>query len=198
MINRVSESITNILVQKDIISKEDFEIYQFGIDCFIMKSIHILSYFIFAVYFQRIPELLVFLIAFIPLREYAGGYHAKTQLRCYIVSCFAVLSFLILISYIPYKIFYYSIIIAIAVSVFILLIAPVETMNKPLDKQEKTVYKKRAGLLTLIECILVIGLWFTKLYQLSFITSIGLLYVLLIAIIGMGANYIDQKTHKNM
>lgn len=196
MINKISESLTDVLVKKEVISKDEYEIYQFGIDCFIMKSIHIISYFILALIFHKLPELAVFLIAFIPLREYAGGYHAKTSLKCYFVSCIAVISYLILISYINQDIFIYSYIIAIVASILILLIAPVETSNKPLDEKEKTVFKKRACLLTVVELSLVILLWVTKFYQMSFIISIGLFYVLCIAFIGIASNLMN-KMRKN-
>ena len=42
-----------------------------------------------------------FILAYIPIRSYAGGYHASTQLRCYILSNAVVVAVLIAIRLVP-------------------------------------------------------------------------------------------------
>ena len=74
--------------------EEKEEIIRYGLDkiknsC-MMSAVTLLMGYAFHVFLQSI----VFLICFIALRKYAGGYHADTQKRCYVISvliiCFCV------------------------------------------------------------------------------------------------------------
>ena len=66
--------------------EEKEEIIRYGLDkiknsC-MMSAVTLLMGYAFHVFLQSI----VFLICFIALRKYAGGYHADTQKRCYVIS----------------------------------------------------------------------------------------------------------------
>jgi len=184
MINLVTEILVNRLVKKKIISEKEIEIYQFGIECFIMKACHIISYFIIAICFHMVLELLIFLMTFMPLRVYAGGYHANTPVKCYIVSCFAVLSAMCLIYLMPTQIIQYSIRMALVVSFVLLIIVPVESRNKPLDEAEKIYYKRKAGIIIIIELGMVIIFRMLLWNYISFIIALGMTYELGLALAG--------------
>lgn len=185
MLNWFSEGLTNRLVKKEIISKEDVEVYQFGIECFLMKACHIISYLLIALCFHMVLELLVFLIAFIPLRIYSGGYHAKTEERCYIISCCAVLIALCLIRFTPVHIMQYGYIVSLVGGMILSMIVPVETSNKPLDKTENTYYKKKARAIIMIELGLIIIFKLLLLNHIGFILTLCITYELAIALIGI-------------
>lgn len=184
MVSEISESFAKRLVKKEIIAGEDIEAYQFGIECFIMKAFHLISYFLIAVFFHMVLEMFVFLIAFTPLRIYSGGYHAKTPLKCYLISCCTVLSVMCLIRFAPLYIIQYSLILAMVVSVVLLIIAPVETSTKPLDETEKKYYKKKAGIMIMTDLgmVLIFGMFIST--YISFIITLSLAYELGIALIG--------------
>ncbi len=184
MVSEISESFARRLVKKEIITGQDIEVYQFGIECIIMKACHLISYFLIAVFFHMVLEVFVFLIAFIPLRVYSGGYHAKTPLKCYLISCCTILSVMCLIRFTPLYIIQYSSIIAMVVSVILLMIAPVETSTKPLDETEKRYYKKKAGIMIMADLglVLIFGMFLST--YISFIITLSLAYELGIALIG--------------
>jgi len=184
MISSIAEILVNRLVKKEIISGKDIEVYQFGIECFIMKACHIISYFIIAICFHMVLELLIFLMTFMPLRVYAGGYHANTPMKCYIVSCFAVLSVMCLIHLMPTYIMQYSIIVALVVSFVLLIIVPVESRNKTLDETEKIYYKRKAMMLIMIEVGIVIIFRILLWNDISFIIALGMTYELGVALAG--------------
>ncbi|MGB8455008.1 MAG: accessory gene regulator B family protein [Anaerocolumna sp.] len=185
MLSKASESLTNRLVTNNIIKMEDYEIYQFGIENFMMKAGHIVSYIIIGLLFQLLPELLVFLTVFIPLRENAGGYHAKTPLKCYILSCCTVLTLLCIICFITESMMEFSIVLAVVSSLVLFLIAPVDTENKPLDEAELTYYKSKAGFIIIIELGLVLIFRMLLWNELSFIVALSLTYELLIVLAGI-------------
>lgn len=184
IISKFTAGLTTRLVEKEIISNEDFDIYLFGLETFIMKAYHLISYFVVALLFGRIPELALFLLTFIPLREYGGGFHAKTTFRCYIISCLTVLSFLCLFNVIPNDIMQFSYIIAIGFSILLFFIIPVETSNKPLDRIEIKWYKKKATLILILDLLVIILSSIFGFYYISFIVTMSIIYESIIALAG--------------
>ncbi len=187
MLSKVSGCLAGKLAKSNIIKEEDFEVYQFGIESFIMKACHLISYVTIGLLFRRLPELLVFLAAFIPLRECSGGYHARTPLKCYILSCGTVITFLCLLLFIPADKTQYSIILAVFSSLILFFIVPVETENKPLSEAEVTYYKSKAGFIIIIELGLVLIFRMVLWNELSFILALSLTYELMIALAGLSA-----------
>ncbi|WMJ87931.1 accessory gene regulator ArgB-like protein [Anaerocolumna sp. MB42-C2] len=194
MLGKVSVSLTNRLIKNNIIKQEDFEIYQFGIENFMMRACHIISYLILGLSFNLLPELLIFLIAFMPLRENSGGYHAKTPLKCYILSCAAIFIFLCLVRFTPAEIMEYSVILSLASSLILFLIVPVESENKPLDDTELTYYKSKAGFIIIIELALVLIFKMLLWNELSFILALSLTFELLVALAGIYFKIYDLKS----
>ena len=192
MFGKAAERLTNRLIKNNIIKQEDFDIYQFGIENFIMKACHIVSYLILGICFKLVPELLIFLAAFIPLRENSGGYHAKTPLKCYIVSCGTVITYLCLMRFLPNDIMEYSSILALASSLVLFIIIPVESENKPLDETEMAYYKSKAGFLIIIELALVLIFRLLLWSELSFIIALSLFYELFVALAGIYTKIYDS------
>lgn len=125
--------------------KEKEEIIRYGLDrikstC-TMTLVTLLMGCIFQVFFQSI----VFLVCFIVLRKYAGGYHADTQNRCYVISTAIIAVALLAIRYMSdgsdNKIF-----ILLQSVNFILLyfLVPVDNKNHRLEQWEKEKYGKKA------------------------------------------------------
>lgn len=96
--------------------------------------------------FGVVPEIAVFMATYIPLRSFAGGYHAKTPIRCYIFSVILLIIVSSCMKYIFIAEWVYYAILATAALV-VLILAPVEDKNKPLDETEHKVYKRRTMLI---------------------------------------------------
>lgn len=144
--------LVNSFLQNGIISKEDIEIYQFGIECFILKFVNCLSYIIIGFLMKMPLELFLMGGILIPLRRSAGGYHAKTRAGCYLFSCIVVTLALSLcrIQFVHY-IWYVMLFIA---DLFIILLAPVDNENKIMDTSEKAHFRKKTMKLLIITNIL--------------------------------------------
>ena len=138
------------MVQNEIISSEDREIYVYGLKQGLILLIHMLTALLIGFVFNKTTETIVFLAAYIPLRIYAGGYHAGTQTGCYVFSIVMIISVLLAIEFIPWTNF-----ICIAISTISALIiytlSPVEDTNKPLDAAEVKVYGKKARIILGLE-----------------------------------------------
>lgn len=71
------------VILESCISKDDLEIYSFGLECMFLKLLHYISYLIIGIALDSLLSLFVSACILIPLRTKAGGYHANTRIGCY-------------------------------------------------------------------------------------------------------------------
>lgn len=159
MFYNISDRIANGFVKTDVIKAEDKEIYQFGIQQTFIILLNIITVAVLGIAFNRFWNMVVFMSAFIPVRIYAGGFHAKTSLRCYTYSIFFLVAVLLAMRFVDLTNLIYCLLYCFS-SIIILWLAPIEDLNKPLDKTEKIIYKKRTIILWLIETIIIFTSYF--------------------------------------
>lgn len=173
---RLSHKIGDNLVRSNVIKEEDAEIYIYGINQILVSVLNVSSALIIGLVFNVLLEIAVFMVAYIPLRSFAGGYHAKTPLKCYFFSVVMLIIVSIGIKYFSMPDLAYG--IAFLAALFIVLIlSPIEDENKPLDKAENKVYKRRTIFITFAEFI--IGVLFKLLGLNGFFVSIIYSFVVL-------------------
>lgn len=135
--------LTNKLVVWNIIKSEDQELYVYGFWQGAILIFNFITVVIIGLLCNMLWQSLIFMIAYGALRPVAGGYHARTQRNCYIFSILLLLTILTLLHWFPWNAVS-GISIAAAATCVVFLLAPVEDENKPLDKTEQVVYKKRS------------------------------------------------------
>lgn len=184
MLDKAAASLTDRLINRGIIKEQDYELYLFGIETVILKIVHLLSYLVLGFILGEFKELLIFLIIFIPLREYSGGFHAHSRFKCYIVSCLTMLSMLLLLKLLPESAYNVSLYVAAVSGTFLLFLVPVGTGTKSIDDSEKIYYKSKAGFIIVLLITLVLFLYMLNQTLYSFIIALGLLYELAAAVAG--------------
>lgn len=83
---KIGSKIIEFFASNDLIKNEDKEIYKYAFNIILSSLIHIATVMILGLCFNLLIESLTFYCAYIVIRKFAGGYHAKTPTRCYIVS----------------------------------------------------------------------------------------------------------------
>lgn len=137
MIHNQAKKIAAILVSKKIVDKSSHDVYAYGLELIISVLVNILLIATISIIFRRYYDWLLFLVAFIPLRTTAGGYHAKSHFRCIIIGTLIFAVFLV-INQLQLNWTYIVPVIAGFSLVTILLFSPVEAQNKKLkDNQNK-------------------------------------------------------------
>ncbi len=137
-----------------LVDEEDIEIYQFGIECMLLKVVHIVSYLLIGICMGEALSLLVSGSILIPLRRKAGGYHAKTRMGCYIFSCGVVFVLCLTNKIVMAPIV--GMIGMVAADILIVLFAPVENENRVLEPDERILFRKQAlGLLALVNMVIL-------------------------------------------
>lgn len=154
-IDKMTNMLTNFIIQHSDVKREDADIIAFGVKYGLITLAEILGMVVISFLMRELIPGAVILIAFISIRVYAGGYHAKTLPRCVVMS--TILFTLIILGY---KMLYLPIIvkglIALFLGVLILIFSPVENDNRRLSKNEKKVFKNRALLFYSISLIIFI------------------------------------------
>lgn len=151
--------IVNKLANNGNIVEEDKEIYAFGLRQGMIITANIITTLIIGTLLKMVWQTILFMILYIPLRSFAGGYHARTQFRCYILSVILIMAVLLVIKYVFIANFV-SLLAALVSGVIIYITAPVGDINKPLDDIEIIVYKKWTRIILIIElCMMPIMMW---------------------------------------
>ena len=158
MIAKFAKKINEILIQKRIVQKEDAELYQYGIENGIVVAGNLLASGIFGIVTGRPGLVLVFLLFYASLRSYSGGSHCKSRIGCFLISM-AILSIPVythefVMNNVPATVI---LMIGIAAVVVILILSPVESINKPLDDEEKKYYARVTHCIVALQvCVLII------------------------------------------
>ncbi len=155
MQGKITQRITDELVSNKIIDPEDRELYTYGLQQGSLILLNTLTILIVGKIFSMLWQSVVFMTTYIPLRTYSGGYHARTQLKCYISSVVLIVAVLLGIRFIPWTNFI-IIMISIISGLVIYIFSPVEDSNKPLDTIEVKVYRKKARMILVFELSLIL------------------------------------------
>lgn len=140
---KVVDKLVTKLINDGAIEEEDREIYEYGFEHGIILMLNIICTILIGIGMKMFWEVLVFMLAYIPLRTNAGGFHAKTQLRCFFYSNLLVV---IILEFAKLLVGNTLVLIAMAVASVLVIIplAPVEDQNKPLDENEVMIYGRKA------------------------------------------------------
>ena len=149
------ERLTDFLEKEEIISDEEKEIVQFGLESLGGNLLGIILTLVVGVCFQQVREALLLWFLLFPLRKNAGGFHAKTKVRCFLSSTVTIIVSMVCIQQIRWT-ETENILITVISAVVIWIMAPVENGNKRLYSVEYRVYRQRTRKILLLEVLLFV------------------------------------------
>ena len=82
MIHKLAAGMASIFVSYGESSEENMDIYTYACEAIIATLFNVLVCMVIGVAFGRLSESITFMVVFVSLRRYVGGYHAKTHFRC--------------------------------------------------------------------------------------------------------------------
>lgn len=165
MIKLISSKVACFLC-KDEERKDNYEIYEYAVYIILSSAFHIATIIALGLCFNLLVESLVFYFSFITIRKFAGGYHATTPIKCYIISVVSSTIILVLINIIPIIVSrfrfieYFLLILGLFSLIIICYLSPLDTINNPLNNEEKIFLKKITIFLSVtiyfISCLLIV------------------------------------------
>lgn len=132
MLHRLSERIAFLVYEKtDLCS---VEIYVYGFELIISSIVETSALIIIGGLTHKMIETIIFLLSFSSIRIFSGGYHAKSYLRCFIVTLAGYtlvrLIYNLLLSLDTYKIVIIGIIELVISFVIFAIICPINNSDK--------------------------------------------------------------------
>lgn len=108
MFVKLSCKIADRLEHCGIISKSNRTLYEYGLRQMFATILNILTMLLIGFIMGLAVPAMVYTIAYIPLRVYAGGYHASTPQRCWAFSAIMLWIALCIVKYTPQMYFWCS------------------------------------------------------------------------------------------
>ena len=142
-----------MLLRDGIISPDDVEIVEYGLENLGSSLLGMLITLVIGYCFDFLSGSFLLWLLIFPLRKNAGGFHAKTKVRCLLFSSAILLVSIICFVQLGCSELVYSLVFFLSFFV-IFVMAPVENDNKLLDQTEYRIYRKRTRLVLLLEGIL--------------------------------------------
>lgn len=175
--------------------EENEEIVRLGLELMITKAIFAIVIVIVGLLIGCFFESVVFAISFSLLREYSGGYHAETRIKCFWLSFITlVVSLGIIILVKNFSVLALPFItVSIISAIYILCKAPIDTANKRLDKDEIRVYGNKAKVSTVILLFIAAFLLYFRVNNIALAVLTGIIIEAYLMIKGQIANYINGE-----
>lgn len=190
MIHKISVIISDQLVKQNSIDLKYKSVYEYGIELMLSSLIGILLILFVGTVFFSIIDAVIFLITFISIRTFCGGYHAKSYLTCNMCS---ILSFVVVSCISRTDMISKPIIILILAlsSIILFYISPIEHKNKPIDLIKKNRLKLISIVFFLIFCMisLIIENWNEQLFK-------QLAYTLIIITMFAAIGHVEQISQR--
>ena len=140
MLNKTAVRLAKKLLSLQIITEEVFDIYVYGLELLLSFFFCSSVIVIIGAMLGRIIETLVFLLVFVLLRSFTGGYHANSYLMCSIVTFSTYGAVLLLAELFALPLIAY-IVLATLGGALVLAFVPIEHPNKRITDSQKKKYK---------------------------------------------------------
>ena len=162
------ESLTESLIQKGYIPKEERELYLYGLDITFYTVWSTAVLFLIGLILRQFPASLIIVLGFYTFQTTGGGYHAKTHLKCLLTM---IVGLLVGLSFVFFKEYHFILWALLGVGAFLLLLFPlVLHPNKAYLEAERKRLTIRSVIVTLSIGTLVViinAIWNEFLYAFS-------------------------------
>ena len=159
MLNKLAAKISSKMLQRGVISGEMFDIYVYGFELVLSFLFSVAVMLFVGIVTNRILHTVLFILVFITLRSFTGGYHANTYGVCFMVTISVFIVTILLAEYINICWWYYLLLLSVGLPI-IYIFAPIEHHNKPLETNDKARCKMISTILFL--SFNIVGMVFTK------------------------------------
>ena len=149
-------AIITWLIHQQAIQERDRELYTYALYNMVLLIIPLGLTVIFGEIIGNVKQGIIMMLPFITLLKYSGGYHAKTPLRCMIIS--SLLLFLCIKITSGISCSWRLLLFTVIMGVSLVLLSPVDSDKRKLDKQQKRKYRKVVCVLVLFFLAFTVGL----------------------------------------
>lgn len=192
MFRNLAEDITFLLITHKIIDIDERDVYMYGLEVILLNGSLLIVFLIISLLCGAMMNFLAYLIFFVPLRIFTGGYHAKTSEKCFVISTLMYSASIAAVKIFPLLYQRWEGIAAGLISVLVILVmAPLINENNPLNQHQKKRNRIIAYSILVVDLVFFIfcckNNWQIATNELIFITLTALLLL-----IGKVSPYLDE------
>lgn len=172
MLQGISNWLLNICKSRDVLDYDE-EIFLYGVEVITMSLLNIILLLVIGIITGTVDLAIVYFVSYALLRKFIGGFHCNTNFKCI---TFNLSKYILFVCIYPHLEINKIIILPIVIFTLILIVikAPFEHKNRPINEKDKPVYKKYSFIIALIYSAIIL---------LSNRYSYILLYVLIVIIL---------------
>lgn len=138
MFHNIAEDIVFVLIRHKILDIDPRDVYIYGTEIIILNGSLLIIFMLMSFLFKEWNHFLAYLIIFIPLRIFTGGYHAKTSEHCFWLSITIYGISLMFVHFMQYLNVEWELkFISIISCIIILVMTPLINENNPLSESQK-------------------------------------------------------------
>lgn len=155
MIEAMSRKTAELFVKNRLVTEEEKNLYEYGMELLISTLFSTLMVLVMGFAAGLFAETLFLLIPFYCIRVYAGGYHAENYRNCFLSFCCGFIVVLLAAEQVTVHHAEAGLmILGLWAALLIWKLAPVEDHSRPLDLEERRIYRRKTRVMTLIYCVI--------------------------------------------
>lgn len=153
MMHRIADATANWLVKANAIKSEDRELYSYAMYSFLFATVPLILTMVIGIFMHMFLESVLFILPFVIIRKFSGGFHLKSHTVCTFVSTGIIIAFLCAIKFVINHGIYWPVAIAtVACSVQLFIKSPIDSEARKLSEREVVIFGRLA------RCFVVVGL----------------------------------------
>ena len=159
MLAKWSSDLVSMLAEQGIIEESKRDIYVYGFEILLSTLLNALAITVIAVLTSTVMVSVAFVVFFGSIRVFAGGYHAGTHLRCFLLFGAIYIIFLLAVNnlLVPHPLIsYVGIGSALLGGGTIWALAPVEDDNRPLTTLERVTLRRKSRAIALFQAVIIL------------------------------------------
>jgi accessory gene regulator B len=184
--------IADYLCNNETIKEDEKDIYIYGYEIMLSNVVNFLIILSLSLFLNQLIDGFLFYITFIITRQYCGGYHANTYLKCNLIFGFLCLLTLFFSNILYPYISFISLMILFFIYIgCIFEYAPIDNEYKRLSEKDKKKYRKISIWISVLWLVVDILLFFTaKEYAITLTITLVIIAMLMVIEINRRKEYI--------
>ena len=159
MLETLATQLTDRLYSHCPLDQSKKAVYRYGFQLSLSTLASTCSIIVLGILSGDAPSAFLFLGVFFFLRLFAGGFHASTYSRCFLLTNSIYLAVILISNHLVYFHLYYLLpVITVASCVTIIVLAPIRNKNHPLSERTYLKNRKIAIILSLLESFVFVAL----------------------------------------
>lgn len=193
MFEAVVQKIVDSQIKSGGIKESERSVYLYGYQMLIEFCINIITSILIAFIFRAYGIVVMFTVAFLLIRGYAGGYHAKTSLGCFCWSAsILIISVMAVKLVVNLDIGAWLFLLEVIILPCVFHGTPIPNRNKPITENERLHFNRKVKQIYFLELLVELFLLFQGLNTLA----LSILAVHVVLFIMVFAGTLPKKRHQ--